>query len=129
MSLSNKSLTLSINFIISFGLNEDTLDKIIDDASDKQQGVAVLCLGLDDFKNINEQHNYQVGDWLLQGVAMRLRANTGRDGCLARLGGDQFVIVQAGIHDPVQAAALAQNILDSLKEPLGMAQAVYSRAL
>ena len=41
------------------------LDKIIDDASDKQQGVAVLCLGLDDFKNINEQHNYQVGDWLL----------------------------------------------------------------
>ncbi len=105
------------------------LDKIIDDASDKQQGVAVLCLGLDDFKNINEQHNYQVGDWLLQGVAMRLRANTGRDGCLARLGGDQFVIVQAGIHDPEQAAALAQNILDSLKEPLVMAQAFNSEAL
>jgi len=98
------------------------LDKIIDDARDKQQGVAVLCLGLDDFKNINEQHNYQIGDWLLQGLAQRLRIHTGLDGCLARLGGDQFVIVLSGIKDPEQAAALAQNILDSLKEPLVMAQ-------
>lgn len=105
------------------------LDKIIDDASGKQQGVAVLCLGLDDFKNINEQHNYQVGDWLLQGVAMRLRAITGHDGCLARLGGDQFVVVQAGIDDPEQAAALAQNILDSLKEPLVMTQGHSSELL
>ena len=98
------------------------LDKIIDDARDKKEGVAILCLGLDDFKNINEQHNYQVGDWLLQGIAQRLRIHTGRDGCLARLGGDQFVIVQVGIKDPEQAAVLAQNILDSLKEPLVMAQ-------
>jgi diguanylate cyclase (GGDEF)-like protein len=98
------------------------LDKIIDDARDKQQGVAVLCLGLDDFKNINEQHNYQIGDWLLQGLAQRLRIHTGLDGCLARLGGDQFVIVLSGIKDPEQAAALAQNILDSLKEPLIMVQ-------
>lgn len=105
------------------------LDKIIDDASGKQQGVAVLCLGLDDFKNINEQHNYQVGDWLLQGVAMRLRAITEHDGCLARLGGDQFVVVQAGIDDPEQAAALAQNILDSLKEPLVMTQGHSSELL
>jgi len=105
------------------------LDKIIDDASGKRQGVAVLCLGLDDFKNINEQHNYQVGDWLLQGVAMRLRAITGNDGCLARLGGDQFVVVQAGIDDPEQAAALAQNILDSLKEPLVMTQGHSSEFL
>lgn len=98
------------------------LDKIIDDARDKHEGVAILCLGLDDFKNINEQHNYQVGDWLLQGIAQRLRIHTDRDGCLARLGGDQFVIVQVGIKDPEQAAVLAQNILDSLKEPLVMAQ-------
>lgn len=99
------------------------LDSIIDDSRETQKGVAVLCLGLDDFKNINEQHNYQIGDWLLQGVAQRLRIHAERDGCLARLGGDQFVIVQPGIKDPEQAAALAQNILDSLKEPLVMAQA------
>ncbi len=105
------------------------LDKIIDDASENQQGVAVLCLGLDDFKNINEQHNYQIGDWLLQGVAQRLRIHTERDGCLARLGGDQFVIVQPGIQDPEQAAGLAQNILDSLKEPLMMTQSYSSERL
>ncbi len=104
------------------------LDKIIDDARDKQQGVAVLCLGLDDFKNINEQHNYQIGDWLLQGVARRLRVHGEREGCLARLGGDQFVIVKSGIEEPEQAAELAQNILDSLKEPLVMAK-TYSSEL
>ena len=104
------------------------LDKIIDDARDKQQGVAVLCLGLDDFKNINEQHNYQIGDWLLQGVARRLRVHGEREGCLARLGGDQFVIVKSGIEEPEQAAELAQNILDSLKEPMVMAK-TYSSEL
>ena len=105
------------------------LDKIIDDARDKQQGVAVLCLGLDDFKNINEQHNYQIGDWLLQGVARRLRVHGEHDGCLARLGGDQFVIVRSGIDEPEQAAELAQNILESLKEPLVMAQSYRSELL
>ncbi len=59
----------------------------------------MLCLGLDDFKNINEQHNYQIGDWLLQGVAQRLLASCEHEGCLARLGGDQFVIVKSGIEE------------------------------
>lgn len=102
------------------------LDKIIDDAREKQQGVAVLCVGLDDFKNINEQHNYQIGDLLLQGVAQRLRIHTIHDGCVARLGGDQFVIVHPEIKEPEQAAVLAQNILDSLKEPVIMTQSYSS---
>lgn len=104
------------------------LDKIIDDAHDQQQGVAVLCLGLDDFKNINEQHNYQIGDWLLQGVAQRLRLFAEHGACLARLGGDQFVIVQSGIKDPEQAAVLAQSILEQLNEPLVMSK-TYNREL
>lgn len=105
------------------------LDSIIDDARARRKGVAILCLGLDDFKNVNEQHNYQIGDLLLQGVAQRLSALIKRGSCLARLGGDQFVIVQPDIEEPEQAAVLAQTILDSLDEPLVMAQTYSSEAL
>jgi diguanylate cyclase (GGDEF)-like protein len=56
--------------------------------------------GLDDFKGINEQFSYQVGDQLLLALADRLRAHSGRLGALARLGGDQFALVQADIEQP-----------------------------
>jgi diguanylate cyclase (GGDEF)-like protein len=92
------------------------LDKILIDAGRRQRKVAVLCVGLDDFKGINEQFSYQTGDQLLLALSDRLRAHSGRLGTLARLGGDQFALVQADIGQPYEAAELAQNILDDLEE-------------
>src|SRR5476651_2155859 len=94
---------------------QQQLDKILVDAGRLQRRVAVLCVGLDDFKGINEQFSYQVGDQLLLALADRLRAHSGRLGALARLGGDQFALVQADIEQPYEAAELAQNILDDLE--------------
>jgi diguanylate cyclase (GGDEF)-like protein len=91
------------------------LDKILVDAGKLQRRVAVLCVGLDDFKGINEQFSYQTGDQLLLALADRLRAHSGRLGALARLGGDQFAMVQADIEQPYEAAELAQSILDDLE--------------
>ncbi|WPO99150.1 EAL domain-containing protein [Pseudomonas sp. HR96] len=91
------------------------LDKILIDAGRRQRSVAVLCVGLDDFKGINEQFSYQIGDQLLLALADRLRSHSGRLGALARLGGDQFALVQADIEQPYEAAELAQNILDDLE--------------
>lgn len=91
------------------------LDKILIDAGRMQRRVAVLCVGLDDFKGINEQFSYQTGDQLLLALADRLRAHSGRLGALARLGGDQFALVQADLEQPYEAAELAQNILDDLE--------------
>lgn len=91
------------------------LDKILVDAGKLQRRVAVLCVGLDDFKGINEQFSYQTGDQLLLALADRLRAHSGRLGALARLGGDQFALVQADIEQPYEAAELAQSILDDLE--------------
>ena len=105
------------------------LDSIIDKAQQTERGVAVLCLGLDDFKNINEQHSYQVGDLLLQSVAQRLRIKMDGGGCLARLGGDQFVIVQPDIETPEQAASLAHQARESLKAPLVVPQPFSGEAL
>ena len=94
---------------------QQQLDKILVDAGRLQRRVAVLCVGLDDFKGINEQFSYQTGDQLLLALADRLRAHSGRLGALARLGGDQFALVQANIEQPYEAAELAQSILDDLE--------------
>ena len=94
---------------------QQQLDKILVDAGKLQRRVAVLCVGLDDFKGINEQFSYQTGDQLLLALADRLRAHSGRLGALARLGGDQFTLVQADIEQPYEAAELAQSILDDLE--------------
>ena len=94
---------------------QQQLDKILVDAGRVQHRVAVLCVGLDDFKGINEQFSYQAGDQLLLALADRLRGHSGRLGSLARLGGDQFALVQADIEQPYEAAELAQNILDDLE--------------
>jgi len=94
---------------------QQQLDKILVDAGRLQRRVAVLCVGLDDFKGINEQFSYQTGDQLLLALADRLRGHSGRLGALARLGGDQFALVQADIEQPYEAAELAQSILDDLE--------------
>lgn len=101
---------------------QEQLNRILVDAGRRHRGVAVLCCGLDDFKEVNEQFTYQSGDALLVAVADRLRANSGRLGSLARLGGDQFALVQTGISQPYEAAELAQTILDDLSRPFELGE-------
>ncbi|MGE1155852.1 putative bifunctional diguanylate cyclase/phosphodiesterase [Pseudomonas kitaguniensis] len=99
---------------------QEQLDKILIDAGRRQRRVAVLCVGLDDFKSVNEQFTYQAGDKLLLALADRLRAHSARLGTLARLGGDQFALVQADIDQPYEAAELAQSILDDLESEFAL---------
>jgi diguanylate cyclase (GGDEF)-like protein len=101
---------------------QQQLDQILGDAGRLQRRVAVLCVGLDDFKGVNEQFSYQTGDQLLLALSDRLRSHSGRLGALARLGGDQFVLVQADIEQPYEAAELAQSVLDDLDNPFMLDQ-------
>nr|WP_312231974.1 EAL domain-containing protein [Pseudomonas sp.] len=96
---------------------QQQLEQILEDSGRMQRRVAVLCVGLDDFKGINEQFSYQTGDQLLLALSDRLRSHSGRLGALARLGGDQFALVQADIEQPYEAAELAQSVLDDLETP------------
>jgi diguanylate cyclase (GGDEF)-like protein len=101
---------------------QQQLDQILEDAGRLNRRVAVLCVGLDDFKGINEQFSYQTGDQLLLALSDRLRSHSGRLGALARLGGDQFALVQADIEQPYEAAELAQSVLDDLDTPFMLDQ-------
>jgi diguanylate cyclase (GGDEF)-like protein/PAS domain S-box-containing protein len=77
--------------------------------------LALLCVDLDRFKLVNDALGHAAGDVLLRAVAERLQ-NLVREGTLARLGGDDFVLLQA-INGPEEAAGLAQRVLAVLARP------------
>ncbi|MGY2340285.1 phosphodiesterase DibA [Pseudomonas sp. SDO5532_S415] len=82
-----------------------------------KRGCALLLIDLDHFKMINDSLGHTMGDQLLKAVAERLRAMFGAGITLARLGGDEFAVLAESCPHLVQAAALAERIIDGLKEP------------
>jgi diguanylate cyclase len=79
--------------------------------------IALLLLDLDKFKPVNDLHGHKVGDELIRAVARRLRELVRGGDCVARVGGDEFAIIQSDIDKPRDAALLGQRILEALREP------------
>ena len=79
--------------------------------------VALLMLGLDNFKTVNDTLGHGIGDKLLRGVAKRLRSSLREEDALARLNSDEFAIVQSGLTRPEDAVILAKRLLDAIADP------------
>ncbi len=79
--------------------------------------VAVHHIDLDRFKAVNDTFGHHAGDKLLKIVASRLRAVVRASDTIARMGGDEFVIVQAPVADPTEATSLAQRVIIAVGEP------------
>jgi diguanylate cyclase (GGDEF)-like protein len=88
--------------------------------SGKDGLVAVHCLDLDRFKPVNDVYGHPFGDALLRAVSGRLKGVLRRDDIAARVGGDEFVIVQTGIRHPGEADLLARRILRVISEPFSI---------
>ncbi|MCW6510723.1 GGDEF domain-containing protein [Lichenifustis flavocetrariae] len=82
-----------------------------------ERSVAVHCLDLDWFKEANDRYGHAVGDGLLEAFATRVRMSLRLGDMLARVGGDEFVIVQCGLRQELEAAQLAQRIIGLITEP------------
>jgi len=80
-------------------------------------GLALLFIDLDRFKDINDSLGHRLGDHLLQEVAQRLRTVTRPEDTLVRQGGDEFIVLLPGLAEPQAAAARAQLFLDQLNAP------------
>ena len=79
--------------------------------------VATHILDLDRFKHVNDTLGHPVGDKLLQMVAGRLRSLARETDTIARMGGDEFAIVQVGLSQIADATSLAQRVIAALSQP------------
>ncbi|MET7246389.1 EAL domain-containing protein [Methylobacterium sp. EM32] len=82
-----------------------------------QDGVAVLYLDLDRFKDVNDTLGHPAGDELLRLVAERLRACTDHSRIVARLGGDEFALICASPDLPAEAEALSRHLIAEMRRP------------
>jgi diguanylate cyclase (GGDEF)-like protein len=79
---------------------------------------AVVFLDLDDFKEVNDTHGHAVGDRLLSAVADRLQRHVRATDTIARVGGDEFVVVLEDLYSEEAALSGGRKLLESLRDPL-----------
>jgi diguanylate cyclase (GGDEF)-like protein/PAS domain S-box-containing protein len=99
-------ILLSDRFTIALALSRRSRNRL-----------AVLMLDLDRFKTVNDSMGHDVGDQLLKAVGKRLESTMRKSDTVARIGGDEFVLVLPQITQANEAAKLAQRILDEFREP------------
>lgn len=86
-------------------------------AKRNEASLALLYMDLDVFKKVNDTQGHQTGDALLIAVAQRLAKCVRESDTVARLGGDEFTILLNEIHNPEDATAVAQKIVEVISEP------------
>jgi len=112
---------------LSFRANHDALTALTNRTSYERQlrgmlragrpMVGLLHAGLDRFRLINDVLGQRVGNQLLVEVARRFQSCAGRDGVLARTGGDEFALLLPSVECEDSAVAVAHELLDTLREP------------
>ncbi|WOG29339.1 putative bifunctional diguanylate cyclase/phosphodiesterase [Endozoicomonas sp. 8E] len=94
------------------------LQNLINKPGSSDGNIAILCLGLDDFKSLNAHFNFNAAEHELIKIADRLRNHIGNRGFIGKLGEDQFAIILSKITQPYAAAEMAQALLKQLATPI-----------
>jgi len=92
----------------------EQLSQVLSLARRRHGRVAVLFMNLDHFKTVNDSLGHHAGDQLLCHVAERLRQDVRDADVVARIGGDEFVVVLTEVQTPDDAARVADKLLDSM---------------
>ena len=95
---------------------EKYLPKILADAQENQQTVALMFIDLDRFKTINDTLGHPVGDRLLQIAAERLKYSIREHDMIIRWGGDEFIIILNKLIREIDASDVAQRIVSAIQE-------------
>jgi diguanylate cyclase (GGDEF)-like protein/PAS domain S-box-containing protein len=100
----------------------DRLQQALSYAKRDKQKVALMFVDLDRFKPINDTQGHVVGDWLLKQVASRMRECVRDSDTVARVGGDEFVVLLRSVESTEDAVMVAEKIRNALNQPFELAQ-------
>jgi diguanylate cyclase (GGDEF)-like protein/PAS domain S-box-containing protein len=98
----------------------DVLNHSVSLAKRNKHKVAVLFIDLDGFKQINDKLGHEAGDLLLKGVAQRIKATIRESDTVARVGGDEFILILDNIDSAPNSEFVANKILAALSEPFDL---------
>jgi diguanylate cyclase (GGDEF)-like protein len=82
------------------------------------EGLALLMVDVDRFKQVNDSLGHQAGDQVLCELASRIRATVRQTDTVARLGGDEFVVLLPDLHECLQAEMIAAKIVAAISAPM-----------
>lgn len=94
------------------------LDEAISLAKRRKEKVALLFIDLDDFKIVNDQYGHEFGDVVLCEVVQRIKMAVREADMLARIGGDEFVLILQDCEDYSRATQVAEKVLFHLERPI-----------
>lgn len=97
------------------------LEEAIALAKRRKERVAVLFIDLDDFKIVNDQYGHEVGDVVLCEVVQRIKMAVREADVLARIGGDEFVLILHDCQSNEHAQQVAEKVLFNLERPIQVA--------
>jgi diguanylate cyclase (GGDEF)-like protein/PAS domain S-box-containing protein len=93
----------------------ERLDRELDTHRLSGKSLAVLCLDLDRFKEVNDLFGHGAGDAVLKRVAKCVTAILHGQQMMARLGGDEFAVLAPNLTDPKQAGKIAETLIEALR--------------
>lgn len=99
----------------------DRLTQAISFAERHKTVTVVIYVDLDDFKQVNDQLGHEAGDQVLQEAARRLTRCIRTADSVARVGGDEFVIILQDIHEEREIELVANRVLERFREPFAAA--------
>lgn len=106
-------------------LMQDRMERAMRRANRHACHAAVMVIDLDGFKNVNDTGGHHVGDQLLVEIAARLKAKLRETDTVARIGGDEFVMVLEDVQSAADCALIAQQALSSIRQPVTIAGSSY----
>ena len=117
-TLVRNALTDSLTGLPNRILMLEHIEKAIHSSWKTPQRPTVLFIDVDRFKSINDSLGHSTGDAILTEVARRLTGAISPQATVARIAGDEFVVLDSTTESPTQSVVLAERILDALRDPM-----------
>lgn len=112
--------------LVNRNLFADRVTQAMAMAKRQQNKVALLYIDLDHFKAINDNSGHEAGDAVLKEVAVRLQIQVRQSDTVARVGGDELVVILQGLKNKHDAQPLAEKIISAIQQPMTVKGVTHS---